>query len=283
MRPLSVAPPRRRRHSQRRRFDGYRESAAKRGYDREWREASAAYLVEHPWCVYCLRRGKHTRARVVDHIDPHKGDPVKFWDIDNWQSLCKPCHDRDKQRDEKRGYVVGSDLGGRPFDKAHPWSADRGRRWPYSIPDGVRPSGIPVHLVCGAPGSGKTTFVRAHAAPGDLVIDFDDIRQSLGFQRYSPDRREIMAALVERSRIIKSLADRCEGEAWLIAAAPTNDERAQWREALGDVTVHAIDTPSDECKRRIRSDPTRIGFEDVLCSAVDAYFDKAGEGRKNQG
>jgi 5-methylcytosine-specific restriction protein A len=32
-------------------------------------------------------------ATVVDHIVPHKGDKVKFWDSSNWQSLCKRCHD----------------------------------------------------------------------------------------------------------------------------------------------------------------------------------------------
>ena len=28
------------------------------------------------------------------HIRPHRGDPVLFWDEKNWQSLCKPCHDK---------------------------------------------------------------------------------------------------------------------------------------------------------------------------------------------
>ena len=31
---------------------------------------------------------------VVDHIRPHRGDPVLFWDEKNWQSLCKSCHDK---------------------------------------------------------------------------------------------------------------------------------------------------------------------------------------------
>jgi 5-methylcytosine-specific restriction protein A len=32
-------------------------------------------------------------ATVVDHIIPHNGDMVRFWDQDNWQPLCKQCHD----------------------------------------------------------------------------------------------------------------------------------------------------------------------------------------------
>lgn len=34
-----------------------------------------------------------TAATVVDHKMPHKGNMALFWDHDNWQSLCKPCHD----------------------------------------------------------------------------------------------------------------------------------------------------------------------------------------------
>jgi 5-methylcytosine-specific restriction protein A len=33
-------------------------------------------------------------AVIVDHIQPHRGDPGLFWAQSNWQSLCKPCHDR---------------------------------------------------------------------------------------------------------------------------------------------------------------------------------------------
>lgn len=39
---------------------------------------------------------------VADHIDPHRGDEAMFWDGGGLQCLCKPCHDRDKQREEAR-------------------------------------------------------------------------------------------------------------------------------------------------------------------------------------
>lgn len=69
-----------------------RDSATKRGYDRRWRKARMMHLVRNPLCVMCLARGETTQATVVDHIVPHKGDPVKFWDSDNWQSLCVTDH-----------------------------------------------------------------------------------------------------------------------------------------------------------------------------------------------
>ena len=71
-----------------------RLSAYRRGYNSAWQRASKAYLIKHPFCAECLKHGIHTKAAVVDHIIPHKGDNTLFWDKNNWQALCKPCHDR---------------------------------------------------------------------------------------------------------------------------------------------------------------------------------------------
>jgi len=56
----------------------------------------------HPLCVYCEREGRVSAGCIVDHIIPHRGDMVLFWDRSNWQSLCKPCHDIVKKREEAR-------------------------------------------------------------------------------------------------------------------------------------------------------------------------------------
>ncbi len=73
---------------------GDRASSSKRGYNRQWQKARARYLKAHPLCVQCLKEGYAVTATVVDHIRPHRGDPVLFWDEKNWQSLCKSCHDK---------------------------------------------------------------------------------------------------------------------------------------------------------------------------------------------
>lgn len=60
------------------------------------------YLQAHPLCVHCLAEGRYVKATVVDHKIPHRGDPKLFWDTDNWQSLCKPCHDRKTGQEDSR-------------------------------------------------------------------------------------------------------------------------------------------------------------------------------------
>lgn len=72
--------------------DNGRPSASKRGYDARWRKARKSYLSINPLCVKCEGEGRTTEARVVDHIIPHRGNKILFWDVSNWQSLCKACH-----------------------------------------------------------------------------------------------------------------------------------------------------------------------------------------------
>jgi len=74
--------------------ESLRGTAAARGYDARWREARRLFLQRNPLCQQCLKRGKLTPAIVVDHIVPHRGDQHLFWDQDNWQALCKHCHDQ---------------------------------------------------------------------------------------------------------------------------------------------------------------------------------------------
>lgn len=65
-----------------------RLSSSQRGYDYQWRKESKAFLTGHPFCNIC----KTELATEVDHITPHKGNPVLFWNQDNWQGLCHSCH-----------------------------------------------------------------------------------------------------------------------------------------------------------------------------------------------
>lgn len=83
-------------------YDQRRGSAAERGYNHEWRKARNRFLAEHPLCVMCEREGKLTPANVVDHIVPHKGDKVKFWDQLNWQGLCVHHHSLKTAKEDGR-------------------------------------------------------------------------------------------------------------------------------------------------------------------------------------
>lgn len=90
-----------------------RGSARARGYDGAWDRASVAYRVKHPICEACAAAGITAATQVVDHVVPHKGDRLIFWDRKRWQPACRWHHDVVKQileREFEDGLIGEADL-----------------------------------------------------------------------------------------------------------------------------------------------------------------------------
>jgi hypothetical protein len=67
----------------------------------------------------CLSEGRIVAARIADHVEPHQGDPVKFWS-GKLQSLCAHCHESRKKFAEHRGFDKAIGVDGWPLDPRHP-------------------------------------------------------------------------------------------------------------------------------------------------------------------
>lgn len=63
----------------------------------DWKKKSKDFLRRWPACCVC-----GSTATVVDHIEPHRGDLNLFWNENNWQPMCKACHDRKTQTEINR-------------------------------------------------------------------------------------------------------------------------------------------------------------------------------------
>jgi len=100
----------------RKRVAASRPTAAGRGYDGRWAKARIGFLRKHPLCRSCDDLGVTTAATVVDHVTPHKGDKVLFWDRLNWQALCKRCHDRKTAFESRFGRAPSPTTPGRVTD-----------------------------------------------------------------------------------------------------------------------------------------------------------------------
>jgi 5-methylcytosine-specific restriction protein A len=89
---------------------GLRGAPSSRGYTRRWRKRAALFKDRYPLCgqrpgnqppvmSQCYEERRITAAYQVDHVVPHRGDPVLFWDEQgNWQSLCAACGSRKTAR-----------------------------------------------------------------------------------------------------------------------------------------------------------------------------------------
>lgn len=102
---LQAMPPRLARQTD---AEGHSTAEHWRGWYKlvRWKKLKAAvhkrdgYRCQMPGCGAFVA---DPRQRIADHKQPHRGDPGLFWDPDNVQTLCKPCHDGRKQREERRG------------------------------------------------------------------------------------------------------------------------------------------------------------------------------------
>ena len=92
-----------------------------------WRRGRPSFLRANPLCSMCRRDGRVSAARVVDHVIPHKGDPILFFDQANWQALCFSCHNSRKKRIEHHGYDSTPNADGTFSDPSHPFNKPQGR------------------------------------------------------------------------------------------------------------------------------------------------------------
>jgi 5-methylcytosine-specific restriction enzyme A len=98
-----------------------RPNSSARGYGVRWQWYRETFLARNPHCTFCEQAGRITRATVVDHIRPHKGDQQLFWKKENHQPLCAPCHNGAKRAQENSGRTRGCDEDGNPLDRQHHW------------------------------------------------------------------------------------------------------------------------------------------------------------------
>lgn len=88
-----------------------------------WKRMRVRQLEAEPLCRMHAALAQLVPATVADHIKAHRGDEELFFDEENLQSLCKPCHDAHKQAQEHsvNGILRGAGHDGRPLDLAHHW------------------------------------------------------------------------------------------------------------------------------------------------------------------
>lgn len=201
-------------------------------------------LNTEPLCRHCKQDGIVRKAVTPDHIIPIAMGG-KDTD-DNIQCLCMECH-AIKTAYENASAVAAS-----------------------THPDWLRPSAIPLTIVCGPPCSGKSTLVQERKQKSDIVIDLDLISKNIN-PAYVPwgeyNAELLRQSLRVRNAILGSLNKMSFGSAWLIVSAPTHEERSWWRNKLDGVIV-LLNPGMDECKRRaiVRNTPSAV-------PAIGAWYD----------
>lgn len=210
-------------------------------------------LDDFPLCQFCEKKGLVVAAELADHVIPHRGDEELFLNGE-LQSLCWPCHSSRKQSEEApvliKGYSneVGED--GWPVDPNNPVISGKdksvGRKGIMSHPPWFRASLVPLHIVCGPPAGGKSTFVQANIQEGERLICFDTIASELfgtvAQRSTGLDGKMVGDVLRKRNDMLGDLmwakAKAKWSAAWLIVSEPTAEGRQWWADRLNPATIY---------------------------------------------
>lgn len=84
--------------------DRLRGTSTERGYGAEWRKLRARVLGRDAGlCQPCLKAGRLTLAREVDHIISKAAGGTD--EVENLQSICLACHRTKTARESRKGQL----------------------------------------------------------------------------------------------------------------------------------------------------------------------------------
>lgn len=125
-------------------------------------------------------------------------------------------------------------------------------------------------VVYGAPCSGKTSYVMAHAAPDDLIIDVDRLFAAISVgDLYDKHDRLVPSALMLRDALVDHVKVRGGkwGHAWIIGGYPLLMDRQRLIDRLGADAVF-VDATIQDCLDRCADRP------DGWCELVERWFER---------
>lgn len=186
-------------------------------------------------CVDC---GHVSASNEIDHDIPLEKGGANH--ASNYKIRCIPCHAAKSKREgtERRSFSASN----------NEWHIDRLLR-----PQAIKPSAVPLTIVCGPAGGGKSSFIKANKGNNDLVIDMDAIRIELGIGSDQWDTSTLERSLKRRNELLEQLATSSAPRAWFIVSAASNAERDWWQSALQPERLVVVLASQALCLHRINA------------------------------
>ena len=215
--------------------------------------------TENPYCAICGKLTQYPGGFELDHIVALANGGADT--AENCQILCcgvDGCHNIKTARDLR-------------------WEKRKAARFP----EWIGPAAGRLTIVFGAPGSGKSTWVKQNAGPQAITIDVDEIIARLSDQPLYHGTDEWMeSALRVRNKMLAGLR-RDTRDAYLITTGSTEAHRQWWQEKLRPARVVTMPTPLSECIARINADSRRPAHAKAraIAGARKWHTDKSREAR----
>lgn len=196
--------------------------------------------------------------------------------LDQWGDECHLCNERGATSAD---HLIPRSRGGadtvenlRPVHVA--CNQRRGNRTldEYRARYGTARQGVTVRVVCGPPAGGKTSYVRDHASPDDVVIDLDALANALR-PASVPDSHDYprhvrSVAMAARLGAIREAARlRRPVTVWLINTMPSAEQLDTYERDGWDVVV--VDPGRDTARARALA----AGRPARALAGIDKWYD----------
>lgn len=136
-------------------------------------------------------------------------------------------------------------------------------------------------MICGPPAGGKSTWVRGHAKPGDVVVDYDLLAGALSgpHQGDSHDHPEPIRSIAFRARtaaIREALRHVDTADVYIIHSMPKPDWLATYAEHNAQIVT--VDPGRDVVLARIAAERPATAR-----AVATRWYNQAGKGNRGHG
>lgn len=204
-------------------------------YGDTWGKIRQRIAKQHNYtCAHC---GLIWRSHIdqIDHIKPLEQGGSN--NDSNLQPLCNQCH-KVKTASERKNQPVTYIKG-------------------IVFPEDIYPSKIPLTIVCGPAGGGKSTYIKQNMMDGDYLIDMDNIRAKLNIRDDDWTTDTLKRSLLYRNDMLRALTKVQAKHAWFIVSAAKDTERKWWINKLKPTNLLIVTANLNTLHSRINS--TRQG------------------------
>ncbi len=217
---------------------------------KEWLDLREQIILERgATCTMCGEVIVESKFIQLHHIEELSPDNINDRNItlnpDNLQVLCQVCH-----------------------NKLH------GRYCKGALRN-IKPKRI--NIVYGPPMAGKTSLVREHIQPGDLVIDMDRLYKAISFMsEYDKPNAIKFNVMAVRNLLIDQVKTRYGNfkNAWIVGGYANKVDRERLASELGAELIF-VEADKEDCYYRLKyCNDYRQRHQEEWKQYIDAWFEE---------